>query len=667
MNREFDVIVVGGGHAGIEAAHAAARIGARAALVTLERAAIGRMSCNPAIGGLGKSHLVAEVDALGGLMARATDATGIQFRTLNRSKGPAVQALRAQCDMDAYSLWMRSALERTPRLTILEGEAVEILVRNGRIAGVVLAPPANGGGGGGERAALACRALILTTGTFLDGLLHFGLERREGGRFGERAATRLPASFAALGLETGRLKTGTPARLRRDSIDWSRTERQDGDEPPLPFSLRTARLEVEQVPCYLTRTNARTHEIIRASLDRSPLYTGVIHSVGPRYCPSIEDKVVRYPERDSHQVFLEPETRHGQSIYPNGVSTSLPPDAQEAFLRSIPGLERCELLRPGYAVEYTFTPAHQLRPTLEAKDVPGLFLAGQINGTSGYEEAAAQGILAGINAALGARGEPPLTFGRDEAYLGVLVDDLITKTPREPYRMFTSRAERRLLLRPDNADLRLAAAARRVGMLSEREFEAVARYREAVEREVGRLEAVTLRPSELDPAALARLGIPAPEKSLRLAQFLARPEVTYEALAALGLAGPPRPDFGPLLEDWERERGADGEADFFAQAERDWLAAMAARGAARAAAQVEIAVKYAGYLRRELDEVERARRMEETALPLDFAYREVRGLRREAADLLSRVRPATLAQAGRIAGVTPADVALLQIHLRARG
>ncbi len=455
--------------------------------------------------------------------------------------------------------------------------------------------------------------------------------------------------------------------MRRDSIDWSRTERQDGDEPPLPFSLRTARLEVEQVPCYLTRTNARTHEIIRASLDRSPLYTGVIHSVGPRYCPSIEDKVVRYPERDSHQVFLEPETRHGQSIYPNGVSTSLPPDAQEAFLRSIPGLERCELLRPGYAVEYTFTPAHQLRPTLEAKDVPGLFLAGQINGTSGYEEAAAQGILAGINAALGARGEPPLTFGRDEAYLGVLVDDLITKTPREPYRMFTSRAERRLLLRPDNADLRLAAAARRVGMLSEREFEAVARYREAVEREVGRLEAVTLRPSELDPAALARLGIPAPEKSLRLAQFLARPEVTYEALAALGLAGPPRPDFGPLLEDWERERGADGEADFFAQAERDWLAAMAARGAARAAAQVEIAVKYAGYLRRELDEVERARRMEETALPLDFAYREVRGLRREAADLLSRVRPATLAQAGRIAGVTPADVALLQIHLRARG
>ncbi|MBX3730955.1 MAG: tRNA uridine-5-carboxymethylaminomethyl(34) synthesis enzyme MnmG, partial [Candidatus Sumerlaeia bacterium] len=426
----YDIVVVGGGHAGIEAAHAGARLGLRTALVTMDAAAIGRLSCNPAMGGLGKGHVVREIDALGGLQAVASDANGIQFRLLNRSKGPAVQAPRVQLDKDTYPAWMAAALRALPLLDILEGNGAEIHTHAGRIAGLSLED--------GTR--LDCRALVLTTGTFLNAIMHCGLEKTAGGRIGERASTRLADSFAALGLQTARLKTGTPARIHRDSIDFSRCDIQPGDEPAPPMSLRTRRLDVQQVPCWLTRTNARTHEIILGGLDRSPLYTGRIEGIGPRYCPSIEDKVVRFADKQSHQIFLEPETRDGVSFYPNGVSTSLPADVQEAFLRTVPGLENCRLLRHGYAVEYTCVPPHQLHATLEVKSVPGLFLAGQINGTSGYEEAAGQGIVAGINAALAVKGGEPLVLGRDEAYIGVMIDDLLTKDHREPYRLFTSRA-----------------------------------------------------------------------------------------------------------------------------------------------------------------------------------------------------------------------------------
>jgi len=662
---DFDVIVVGGGHAGIEACHAAARLGRRTALLTLDRRAIGRMSCNPAIGGLGKSHITSEVDALGGLQARATDATGIQFRTLNTGKGPAVQALRVQCDKDAYSAWMIRALERVPNLAIVEGEAEELLAENGRVIGIRIA-------GGGE---VHCRSLVLTTGTFLDALMHFGMENRAGGRIGERAATRLSRSFAVLGLETGRLKTGTPARIDRDSIDFSETELQPGDEPPVPFSIRTAHFSVDQVPCYLTRTNEKTHDIIRANLDRSPMYAGIIKSIGPRYCPSIEDKVVRFADKASHQVFLEPETRDGNSIYPNGVSTSLPPDVQEAFLHTIPGLENCRLLKPGYAVEYTFVLPNQLHPTLEVKGAPGLFLAGQINGTSGYEEAAGQGILAGINAALAAKGDEALVLRRDESYIGVLVDDLITKTPREPYRMFTSRAEFRLLLRQDNADLRLTDHARRVGMLSHSEYAGRCRYREVVEREVARLESTPFRRTQVDPEEWERLGLAAPEKSLSLAQFLARPGVTLEMLWRLGLAEPPEIAVEDLLSkvlgagDLSDPSNSDSSApddSLFAGAEFALLESLQSRGAERAAFQIETGVRYAGYIRRQEDQVARSLKMEETPLPAGLAFESIRGLRRESAVLLARHQPATLGQAGRIAGVTPADIAVLQIYLKKR-
>lgn len=615
---DFDVIVVGGGHAGTEAALASARSGRSTLLLTHNIETLGQMSCNPSIGGIGKGHLVREIDALGGAMALATDEAGIQFRTLNARKGPAVRATRAQADRVLYKAAIRRRLENQPNLSIFQQGVDDLILEQGRVAGVVTQSDIR----------FRAKAVVITTGTFLSGLIHIGMKNHSAGRAGDPASQRLAERLREIQLPVGRLKTGTPPRLDARTIDFSVLERQPGDEPVPVFSFMGRReMHPRQICCWITHTNTRTHDVIRANLDRSPMFAGVIEGVGPRYCPSIEDKVTRFADRDSHQVFLEPEGLTVNEIYPQGMSTSLPFDVQLDYMRSMRGLERVHIVRPGYAIEYDYVDPRALAPSLELRAVPGLFLAGQINGTTGYEEAGAQGLLAGINAARSTVGEPAWIPGRDQAYLGVLVDDLVTQGVTEPYRMFTSRAEYRLSLREDNADTRLTAIGRSLGLVPDDRWEAFERKREAVEREAERLRSTWVNPRIIAEAdAIRVLGKPL-EREYALTQLLSRPEVTYRALMTLPAAGP----------------GVDDEAVI---------------------EQVEIGVRYAGYIERQADEIARQSAMETTPLPADLDYATFTALSFEARQRLSAARPTTLGQASRLPGITPAAVSLLRVYLR---
>jgi tRNA uridine 5-carboxymethylaminomethyl modification enzyme len=601
-DRDYEIIVIGAGHAGCEAALASARVGFSTCLFTINLDTIAQMSCNPAIGGLAKGHLVREIDALGGEMAKVTDETGIQFRMLNMSKGPAVWSLRAQSDRVLYRLAMRKVLESQKNLDIKQALIDKIIAEDGKAKGVLTSLGVFYG----------ARIVIVTTGTFLKGLIHIGLEKLSAGRAGEFSSVGLSNSLRELGFQMGRLKTGTPPRLDAKTIDFSKTEPQYGDDPPYPFSHLTQKITNPQLPCFITYTNRHTHDIIRANLDRSPLYSGKIEGIGARYCPSIEDKIVKFAERERHQVFLEPEGLETKEYYANGISTSLPYDVQVRFVRTIPGLEEAEIMRPGYAIEYDFVFPTQVKHSLETKTIQGLFLAGQINGTSGYEEAAAQGLMAGINASLKLKGKEPLILGRHEAYTGVLIDDLVTKGTEEPYRMFTSRAEYRLLLRHDNADQRLMEKGHDIGLLDEAMYQSFLEKKRHIQEEIQRLKRT-------------RTKLDGSDKSESLEQLLKRPEITYEFIDKVS---PPGDEISP---EFKR--------------------------------QVEIQVKYEGYIRRQVEMAERLKKIEKMKIPAGFNYGDVNGLSGEVLSKLEEVRPVNVGHASRIPGVTPAAISLLMLTI----
>jgi tRNA uridine 5-carboxymethylaminomethyl modification enzyme len=618
----YDVLVIGAGHAGTEAALAAARMGSRTMLMTMNIFTIGQMSCNPAIGGVAKGQLVRELDALGGEMGLATDDAGIQFRMLNKSKGPAVWSPRAQADRVQYATRIRYACEQQANLEIRQDMAIGIVVRNGQITGV---RTMTGG-------VIETRTVVLTAGTFLNGVIHVGLTNYSAGRAGEFAAKGMTEALLELGFETGRLKTGTPPRLNGRTIDFSKTEIQPGDEPPPPFSFQHDKLTLEQMPCHLTYTNEETHAILRTGLDRSPMYSGRIQGVGPRYCPSIEDKITRFAERTRHQIFLEPEGRQTTEYYVNGFSTSLPEEVQIKAIHTIPGLENVQVTRTGYAVEYDYFPPTQLHPWLETKLVANLFFAGQVNGTTGYEEAAVQGFMAGVNAVLKGRGEAPFILNRSEAYIGVLVDDLVTKGTIEPYRMFTSRAEYRLLLRQDNADLRLMPHGHRLGLIPQSgTHQNLQNKKRGIEETIAALRETYVRPEEINELLLAK-GTQPISQNENLQKILRRPEIQLSALRGFG-----------RLELWEKWN------------EKLWQSI---------AEQVEIEVKYAGFIEREREAIERFERLEEKRLPLHFDYRTLTALSAEAREKLYKLRPTSIGQAARISGISPADVTVLLMHLR---